>query len=251
MASDPLDVEVLVELVKGKDRQKALRYLTAPPISEDDLKVLADASLAPKALRTNPDGAVRVRDTVLQVLDHHRFPWISANSNPTKAQREAAVVASAAMAAAKEVETRRRSTSKELQETQVKDLLRGMGFKEVPRKPIPFLTEAPLAGQFCGETTLAGTRADVVARLPDGRIMPIECKVSNSAVNSYKRLVHDTGGKAATWYRQLGRAQLVPAAVLAGVYSTANLETAQNDLEVFLFWQHRLVDLRQFIESLN
>lgn len=244
-------MEALAELVKGKDRQKAFRYLTAPPISEDDLKVLADASVTPKALRTDPEGAVRVRDTVLQVLDQHRFPWLAENTSPTKSQREAAVVASAALAAAKEVETRRRNTSKDLQEKQVKDLLRGMGYKEVSRRPIPLLTDAPQPGEFCGETTLAGTRADVVVRLPDRRIMPIECKVSNSAVNSYKRLVHDTGGKAATWYKQLGRAQIIPSAVLAGVYSTANLETAQNDLEVFLFWQHRLVDIRHFIESLK
>ena len=61
----------------------------------------------------------------------------------------------------------------------------------------------------------------------DGRVMAIECKVSNSTVNSFKRLVHDTGGKAAHWYNQLGRAQVVPCAVLSGVYATANLMDVQ------------------------
>jgi hypothetical protein len=81
----------------------------------------------------------------------------------------------------------------------------------VKTREIPMLTAAPSPGEFCGETRLAGTRADVVARLRDGRVMAIECKVSNSAVNSYKRLIHDTGGKAATWYRTLGNAQVMEA----------------------------------------
>jgi len=196
LATNPLDTEILAELMKGKDKQKAFRYLTAPPISTDDLKILADASLTPKALRANPEEARRVRDTVLQVLDHHRFPWVSSKGTPTKSQRETAVVASAALAAAREVETRRRNTSKDVQERDVKALLAGMGYTEVARKPIPLLTDAPQPREFCGETTLAGTRADVVVRLPDKRILAIECKVSNSAVNSYKRLVHVWTGDA-------------------------------------------------------
>jgi hypothetical protein len=111
------------------------------------------------------------------------------------------------------------------------------------------LTEAPARGEFCGESRLAGTRADVVARLADGRVMAVECKVSNSAVNSYKRIVHDTGGKAATWYAQLGRAQVVPAAVLSGVFSAANLADVQDNKGVSLFWQHRLSDLADFVKE--
>ena len=103
----------------------------------------------------------------------------------------------------------------------MKDLLSSVGFKEVATREIPMLTAAPNSGEFCGETRLAGTRANVVVRVRDSRVMPIECKVSNSAVNSYKRIVHDTGGKAATWYRELGAAQVVPAAVLSGVFSPA------------------------------
>jgi hypothetical protein len=111
------------------------------------------------------------------------------------------------------------------------------------------LTAAPAPGYFCGETRLAGTKADVVARLIDGRLMPIECKVSNSAVNSYKRLIHETGSKAATWYLQLGRAQVIPSAVLSGVFSTANCVDAQDNKDIFLFWQHRLSDLEKFVNQ--
>jgi hypothetical protein len=42
-----------------------LRYLAAPPISEDDLKVLAEASLAPTVVAKDADAAQRIIDTIL------------------------------------------------------------------------------------------------------------------------------------------------------------------------------------------
>jgi Holliday junction resolvase len=100
-----------------------------------------------------------------------------------------------------------------------------------------------------GETPLAGAKADVVATLRDGRVLAIECKVSNSAVNSYKRVVHDTGGKATIWYDQFGRANVIAAAVLNGVFSPSNIESVQNDKSVSLFWDHRLDDLKNFVTT--
>lgn len=248
IAKNPVDAELIARLVDGRNEQKAFRYLTAPPISADDLVTVADATLTASRLRVDPAEATRIRDTVLTILDPHRFPWIADGRAPTKEERRTAVVASAALAAAREVETHRRSTSKDTQEQAVKELLAGAGFTQAAVREIPMLTAAPNPGEFCGETRLAGTRADVVVRLRDGRVMPIECKVSNSAVNSYKRLVHDTGGKAATWYRALGDAQVVPAAVLSGVFSPANCEDVQNNKRVALIWQHRLKDLSDFVK---
>ena len=193
LASNPVDSELVANMVRGRDQQKTFRYLAAPPISEDDLKAVADTTLAPNVLSTDSDKAQRVRDTILSILDPFRFPWMAAPARkPTKEEVERAVIASAALAAAREVETHRRNTSKSAQEGAVKELLRNMGLTEVVARDIPILTAAPEPDHFCGESRLAGTRADVVARLSDGRVLAIECKVSNSSVNSYKRLVHDT-----------------------------------------------------------
>jgi len=46
-------------------------------------------------------------------------------------------------------------------------------------------------------------------RLPDRRYMAIECKVSNSAVSSFKRLNHEALGKARRWVDQFGRRAVV------------------------------------------
>ncbi|MGP2490317.1 XamI family restriction endonuclease [Mesorhizobium sp. PUT5] len=249
--ADPVNVDVLADLMRDDDTRRALCYLTAPPISEDDLKTLVDASIRPTPLRADPASAARLRDVIIRILDPHRFPWVDAGRAPTPDERAAAILASAALVAARKVETFRRNDAKDRQEENVKQLLRDFGYTEVPKHDIPNASVAPAIGTFMGETPLAGAKADVVTRLADGRIMAIECKVSNSSVNSYKRLVHDTGGKATIWYSQLGRANLVPCAVLNGVFSVANCETVQNDKDVYLFWDHRLNDLRDFIASIT
>jgi hypothetical protein len=249
--ADPLDLKLFSRLVKGKDRKKSFRYLGAPPISEDDLKTLAEASYGPLVFKRDPAAAARVRDLIRAVLDTHRFPWIDAGRNPTDEERAGAIAASAAMAAARDVETSRRNNSKQVQEQAVKDLLKTLGMNEVPAREILSLSSgaAPAPGEFCGESRVAGTRADVVARLRNGDIMLIECKVSNSAVNSYKRVVHDTGGKAAHWYGALGKASTIPCAVLGGVFARQNLEQIQN-ADVSLFWQHRLQDLADYVNNI-
>ena len=108
-----------------------------------------------------------------------------------------------ALAAAREVETHRRNTSKNAQEQAVKHVLAGAGFGEVAVRDIPML---PLlrTGEFAVKPGWPGPARTSSSGCAISRVMAIECKVSNSAVNSYKRLVHDTGGKAATWYRELG-----------------------------------------------
>jgi len=249
LKSAQLDVDMIADFMRDPDSRRAFCYLTAPPISEDDLKTLAEASLAPTTLRRNPESAHRIRDIVCRILDPHRFPWIDEERDPLPEERKAAIVASAALVAARKVETFRRNDAKDRQEGKVKELLASLGFEQVKKHDIPNASKAPRPGQFMGETPLAGAKADVVATLWDGRIMAIECKVSNSAVNSYKRIVHDTGGKATIWHREIGRANVIAAAVMNGVFSPANLASVQNDKDVALFWDHRLDDLKEFVEA--
>src|SRR5665213_3972508 len=44
-----------IDILTDPDLLKAFRYLTGPPVSEDDLKVLAEALLSPSRLRTDKD----------------------------------------------------------------------------------------------------------------------------------------------------------------------------------------------------
>ncbi len=246
-----------IEVLTGPNLLEAFRYLAAPPISADDLKVLAEApSLAKGQLRKRPEDVKRLVETVRLVLDRRRFAWVVESREPTEAEKGAAVMASAALLAASRVQTKRRTTGKAQQEAHVKQALLDIGLKEVKRRPIPTVTLAPAAGEFCGESLLGlpksdpkadkGRLADIVLRLWDHRLMPIECKVSNSSLNSLKRLNNDAAVKAGTWKRDFGVHQVVPTAVLSGVYDIHNLLDAQ-ERGLTIFWAHELGPLAQWI----
>ncbi|HEY3115800.1 MAG TPA: XamI family restriction endonuclease [Chloroflexota bacterium] len=226
----------------------AARYLASPPISMDDLRVLSEASLAPARIRADNALAHKIMDTVLLGLDGNRFPWVLQRRDPTDAERSAAVLASAALIASNRVVAERRAESNVTQETAVADALRGAGLREMPRRTIANLDDAPARGEFCGESVFAGRKADLVIRLWDGRAMPMECKVSNSYVNSVKRLNNDAAVKAGQWLHDFGSVQTVPAALLAGVFKLANLEQAQQR-GLTIFWSHGLDALVHFVEG--
>lgn len=248
LAGDSFHPEDIGALVGDKDARTAFRYLAAPPVSEDDLKTLAETTLSATALRSDAAQARRVRDIVLHIIDPHRFPWIAERRDPTAHERTQAIVASAALVAARKVETVRRSDARKEQEEAVRLLLRDIGFTEVPSRDIPLLDAAPAPGEFCRESKLGDSRADVVIRLYDRRAMPVECKASNSAVNSFKRINHEAAGKARAWLAGFGKRQIVPCAVISGVFNPANIETAQAE-GLAIIWSHRIRDLADFVES--
>jgi hypothetical protein len=226
---------------------EALRYLTGPPISADDLRVVAETrSLSSAALVKDEATARRVAEIILRTIDPRRFPWISEKRRPRPQERAAAVLASAALLAAQKVATFRRSVSKRAQEQAVMTHLREVGLKEVNARTVRIFDDAPKAGEFCGESIVGDTKADIPVRLYDGRLLAIECKSSNSAVNSFKRVNHEAAGQAIRWLRQLGEAHIVPAAVLSGVFNPENLAQAQHS-GLTIFWSHRLNDLSGFI----
>lgn len=224
---------------------RAFRYLAGPPISEDDLKALVGtSSLSTKQLAGNPELVRLLIDTVLTGLDRRRFPWVADDRSPTEAERQAAITASAALMAAQGAATLRRSEGKTQQEAAVKDALLAAGFAPItiPGNSIPTLDVAPQRGQFCGEVQLGTRKADLVVRLWDGRLLAIECKVSNSFTNSIKRLNNDAAVKAETWREEFGSRQIVPLAVLSGLYQLHHLENAQQR-GLSLCWAHWLDDL--------
>lgn len=228
---------------------EALRYLAGPPISDDDLQVLADVdSIAPTILSKDTEALSKVFEVIESVIDPHRFPWMKNGAVPTMQQKETALIASSVLLAAQRIATERRMNGKNSQETMVKDYLRTLGFSEVSAVPINTIVKGPQAMQFCSECQLGDRKADVVVRLHDTRLMALECKVSNSSTNSVKRLNNDAAVKAEYWLKLFGTSQVVPAAVLSGVFKVMNLEQAQAR-GISLFWSHDLNKLGVFIES--
>ena len=226
----------------------ALRYMAGPPISKDDLEVLAECTVAPARLAKNPKEAARIVEIIAKAVDPTRFPWIAKKRKPTPEEESSAILASAVLITAQRASTDRRSEGKTAQEAMVKKKLAAIGFAERRVRPIQTLSDAPNPGEFSGESLVGSRRADVPIRLFDGRLMLIECKVSNSSTNSVKRLNNDAQVKAAIWHREFGTNQVVPVALLSGVFNVLNLEQAQTG-GLTLFWAHRLDQMADFIKA--
>lgn len=232
-----------------EDLSEAMRYLAGPFISADDLKIVADvSSLAPNVIGNSPTKAKRAFTVIRQIIDPYRFPWVKGNREPTAAERSAALLASSVLMAASSMGTERRNLGKKAQESAVINYLLSLGFTQVPARTITTLMNAPAENEFCSECKLGSRKADVVVRLPDTRLMPIECKVSNSATNSVKRINNDAAAKASRWIDDFGHVQVVPTAVIAGVFKVGNLRQAQ-DAGLSLFWAHKLEALGRFIKQ--
>ena len=247
-----LDLTALAEqastVLLDPDLLYAARYLAGPPISVDDLQILAAASLSPTQIKNDPATAQRIIETILLGLDRERFPWLAENREVTESERRTAVIASAALIASQRVLTSRASEIPARQERLVRDRLTAAGFVEDSPKAIPNVSAAPPIGHFCGESMLGTRKADVVVRLWDGRVLAVECKVSNSQLNSIKRLTNDAAVKARVWREDFGVANIVPCAVLAGVFGLRHLKDSQ-ERGLTLFWSHSINEMMAFIEA--
>lgn len=239
----------LESILTDREKLAAFRYVAGPPISEDDLRILAEArSLAASRLRDRPDVMRRISEVVLACVDRRRFPWLQEGRQPTEVERNAAVLASACLMAYQDIQTWRRNEGKARQEDRVRQVLLGEGLGETQARRISTLGNAPAAGSFCGESVVGTRKADFVVGLWDERKMLIECKVSNSELNSVKRLNNDAAAKAEAWLQDFGRSNVVPVAVLSGVYKLANLVEAQ-DRGLALFWAHDLAKLAEWVSA--
>lgn len=241
--------QTAIEILTNAELLNVFRYLAGPPISEDDLKNVAEAkSLVATRLRNDTEAVQRIIQVIRIGLDRRRFPWVNEEREPSEAEKTAAIMASAALMATQRVGTQRRSAGKRVLEGLTEGALTGVGLVKVATRKVNTFAEAPDPGHFCAESYLGDRKADFIVRLWDNRVMPIECKASNSATNSVKRLNNDAAAKAEGWRSDFGATQVVPAAVLSGVFKLHNLENAQAR-GLALFWGHNLKALTDWIEQ--
>lgn len=223
----------------------AIRHLAAPPISADDLKTVVDVLVFEGDGLTAQDALVEV---ALSALDPIRVPWLRDSRRPESPELATAIAWTTGVWASEKTRTARRMEPSQRQEEAVAAALTAAGLREVDRPSEINILDALDRGCFCREVMVAGTKSDVPARLHDGRLLAIECKVSNSYTNSVKRLIRETGGKSARWQGAFGH-QVVTAAVIAGVFKLKNLREAQDQHGVTVFWEHDLDALASFVEA--
>jgi predicted GNAT family acetyltransferase len=218
-----------------------LRYYCAPPISEEDLWTM----VGKKFKRVPEDYAEDTASALIDVLDVVRLPWLEEGREPTEAEREAAVLATTQLVAYERLRTARRGQAAKVQEAFVAEQLRGIGFDlDMSRASVLALDDLG-RGTFSRERKLYGEKCDLPVRLLDGRLLALECKVSNGPKNGWKRIHRDVIGKAEIWGSEFGR-QVITGAVVAGAYDLSCLVKAQ-ERGIFLFWQQDIASLLEFV----
>lgn len=245
LAGGVASAELLKRLWATDAGRTAFRYLGAPPISEDDLETLAEAKFSVASAGDEKGRLDRLLSVMRAIVDPRRFPWIVESREPTPEECAAAVLASTVLTASQRVQVLRRSDEKAMVEGAVKGLLIGAGWRDAAR-PVGgirnLLNDSPARRSFVTQVNLGSDNADVVVRLDDGRLLAIECKGSNSEINSRKRLNKEAVQNARAWLQQFGDQQVVPAVALQGVFNPRYVIEAQAT-PMAVFWAHRLDDL--------
>jgi hypothetical protein len=236
-----------VALAAEPDLLRIARFLTSPPTSAADLNTLAGAKVAGRT-HLDIDSAMRAAGVLRSVLDPERFPWTERGSfrPPTPEERRTAMRWTAGLSAVQTIHTARRSGQSGRQQNAVAQLLIELGFERVRPRQISVVGEIG-RGQFMPESVVVGSKCDVPIGLRDGRLLLIECKVSNSEINSVKRLNRETENKKDTWSHAFGE-RAITAAVLSGVFRVQNLRDAQAN-GIAIFWERDLTPLRQFLTA--
>ncbi|WEF32818.1 XamI family restriction endonuclease [Pseudoduganella chitinolytica] len=247
--ASPTDRIELATIIKNPAFNTALRYLMAPPISKDDLDTVMCRSVTGTAIRNDQDFADELVALLRQTIDPKRFPWLSNDAPPTDAELNIAKISSAVVATCQRVQTKRRGDEKAELEGAVVRLLDALGFVRIPtpRGSIKHAEDLPKAGEYMVGATLGNDNGDCIIGLYDRRRLALECKSSNSEINSRKRLNKEVIKDAKNWSAQFG-AQVLTAAALRGVFKPEYVLDAQNT-PIMIVWEHRLDDLEAFIES--
>jgi XamI restriction endonuclease len=235
----------------------ALRYVAAPPISEEDFRTVTGWPFKPSPnSRSVQASAPAVCRAVAQLVDPLRFPWVREGRRPRGGEREAALNATATVLAVERFRTERRGSASKEQEAAVREVLtRDAGLRQVDpparrgRGNINMIDDLE-RGTFTTECVLYGDKCDVPVRLPDGLLMPIECKVSNGQKNGWKRVRREVEGKAGRWRQRFGDAGVVVGVMLDGNFDLGVLREFQEE-GCFIFWQHDLQRLVDFVDAHN
>jgi hypothetical protein len=263
LAPDPATVRgVLLD----DELSDALRYVTGPPVSEDDLGVLVTRKIegiSKTEIKNNDKLPIDVLKLICGLADPFRFPWVAAGRAPSKRELRSAIQMTMTMHAAQALQTERRGHGRVV-ERNLERRLTELGFVKVagqtkkPKKgeaPAQNLPTYPPRGQikqpshhpvypyFYGECNVYDRKVDMFIALATGRMIALEAKDSSSGLNSTKRLLNDTGGKAQRYQVAAGQT-IISVALLSGVFKVPDLRAAQAS-GLYLVWAH---DMDGFIE---
>jgi hypothetical protein len=241
-------------LMHTGEHMLVFRYLTAPPISQDQFCLICPgwrkSTEKPNGPRIRPDEAGFIAAAFEQRRSRALTPWLDAGRPPLKREIRRLFWTIGPLIASQQIQTLQRSRAASAQEGAVINLLASKGWH---RKPSTLLdTRAALASKhFMHKTRYATATAtpqevDIALGLNSTIVLAMECKVSNDQTNSVKR-INDVLKKSTSWRTHWG-SFVKTAVLLQGVIAPKDVARLIDD-GVEVFWSHNLQALEEFLEA--
>ena len=251
-ASDYL-TNIVAALGDSGGHMLALRHFMAPPISQDQFKLICPSwqkGTEKDSRPVAPGVAADVEATFGGWRDRYLTRWLDDGRTPTDAEIEKVLLALSPLIASQRFTTSRRNRLAAIQEQAVVDLLVKRGWKRMPSSLIDTRAAVP-EKHFQHKTrfataTSAPQEVDIACGLPRTVVLAMECKVTNDETNSVKR-VNDVLKKAEAWKTHWG-SFVVTAALLEGVIAAKDVERLI-DNDVHVFWSHDLDSFMAWLDS--
>lgn len=191
-----------------------------------------------------------VSDVLVQWMDRNIAPWLAENRSPNDLERELLIERVISFIAPKLTETQKRNRLSAEQENAVVQLLKKLGWTQLPSVTIDRRAAIP-PKHFMNKTrfataTTTAQEVDIACGFSSSYVAAMECKVTNDATNSVKR-VNDVLKKAAAWKAHWG-SFVETAALLQGVIKPEDVQRL-SDEGVKVFWSHNLDEFEQWVQS--
>jgi hypothetical protein len=228
------------------------RHLMAPPVSQDQFKLLCPQWSKGAENKSRPASVVAAQaaqKAILSRLDPGLVPWIS-NGAPSGKNVRTLLKVAGTLIAQQKVATARRTRLALDQEQALIKLLLDEGWVRLPSKLVDTRAAVP-SKHFMHKTRFATKsrpqEVDVACGLNGTYVLAIECKVTNDETNSVKR-INDVLKKATAWQEHWG-SFVYAAAVLEGVVAAKDVQRL-TDANIRVFWSHDLDAFRTWMAKL-
>lgn len=248
---DLRDIQSALE--SSGSHMRVFRHLLAPPKSQDQFALLCPSWSKSSEKSGRPlkkKAAEEVADTIQLWMDQSIAPWLKGNASPSMVQRQLLIERIASFVAPKMTETQKRNRLSAAQENAVVELLKGLGWKQMPSVVLDERAAIP-AKHFMHKTrfataTTTAQEVDIACGFSKGIVAAMECKVTNDTTNSVKR-INDVLKKSAAWKAHYG-SFVETAALLQGVIKAEDVQRL-TDEGVVVFWSHNLGAFSNWVQS--
>ncbi|MBI5926480.1 MAG: XamI family restriction endonuclease [Aquabacterium sp.] len=232
----------------------AFRHMTAPPISQDQFSLACPEWIkGSEKPESRPLKAIAASAVAAQF--HIRrsrplTPWVTEGRKPRMTEVKRLLWSVAPLLASQQLATLQRNRAASAQEGAVIDLLASKGWTRLQASLLDTRATLPVR-HYMHKTRFATAsnapqEVDIALGLEGSIVLATECKVSNDATNSIKR-VNDVLKKAKAWKDHWGNF-VKTAALLQGVIAAKDVHRLLDD-GVEVFWSHDLSVFETWIDA--